>query len=65
MLSDLEMAEQRSDHQQIIKLEKVVILDLKKKSCIKMAVNGDENTFFSLHGYGNKNMKNRIRGAHN
>lgn len=57
-----EKVERRDIFKKIIELEKLISLDLKKKSRIHWAIDGDENTSF-FHGWvSNKNRKNNITG---
>lgn len=61
-LYEHERNERRSGFKRISELEKLDALDLKQKSQIKWAMDGDENTC-SFHGYiNNKNRKNHIDG---
>lgn len=59
-LSETEPASRSQGLQRILELEKLAILDLKQKSRVKWAVEGDENTKF-FHGYINgKSRWNKI-----
>ena len=61
-LSVLELAERKARKKEIKDLEHAMALDLKQKSRIKWAVDGDENTSF-FHGLINFNKnQNRING---
>lgn len=61
-LTEQEIMERTSGYKSIIELEKIRSMDLRQKSRIKWAIDGDENTSF-FHGIINKNnRKNRIDG---
>nr|KAJ0218409.1 hypothetical protein LSAT_V11C300144270 [Lactuca sativa] len=61
-LTVVEIEERRLAFHRIIELEKMAVTDLKQRSRIRWAVDGDENTRF-FHGYvNNKQCKNRIHG---
>ncbi|KAL4589627.1 hypothetical protein LXL04_002535 [Taraxacum kok-saghyz] len=62
VLSEIETTERRDSFQKIAEIEKMKTMDLKQRSRIKWAVDGDENTRF-FHGYvNNKKRANRIDG---